>query len=57
VSYVDLGISLSIVVGVDRYKVGGFGESIHDHPNQAKLAGRQWQTHDEVHTYIIQLPF
>jgi hypothetical protein len=32
-SYVDLSILLSVVIGVDGYKVGGFGESIHDHPN------------------------
>jgi hypothetical protein len=32
-SYVDLGILLSIVVGIDGYEMGGFGELIHDHPN------------------------
>jgi hypothetical protein len=32
-SYIDLSIVLSVVIGVDGYKVGGFGESIHDHPN------------------------
>jgi hypothetical protein len=33
VSYVDLGILLNLVVGVDGYEVGRFGESIHDHPD------------------------
>jgi hypothetical protein len=41
-SYVDLCIPLNFVVGVDGYKVGRFGESIHDHPNQIKLVGRHW---------------
>jgi hypothetical protein len=57
VSYIDLCISLSIAVGVDGYEVGRFGESIHDHPNLIKLASHQWQTHDEVHAYVIPLPF
>jgi hypothetical protein len=56
VRYVDLSILLSIVVGVDRYEVGGFGKLIHDHPNQVILVGRQWQTHDEVHANVIPLP-
>jgi hypothetical protein len=38
---IDLGILLSVVVCVDGYEVGGFGESIHDHPNRVKLAGSQ----------------
>jgi hypothetical protein len=48
---------MRIVVGVDEYEVGGFGESIHDHANRMKLAGDQWQTDDEVHANIIPLPF
>jgi hypothetical protein len=40
-SNIDLDILLSVVVGVDGYEVGAFGESIHDHPNQVKLAGSQ----------------
>jgi hypothetical protein len=40
VSYVDLRILLNFVVGVDGYEVGRFGESVHDHPNRIKLAGR-----------------
>jgi hypothetical protein len=57
VIYVDLNILLSIVVGVDEYEVGEFGESIHNHPNGMKLASHQWQTHDEVHANVIPLPF
>jgi hypothetical protein len=38
-SDVDLSILLSSVLGVDGYEVGGFGESINDHPNRVKLAG------------------
>jgi hypothetical protein len=53
----DLGILLSVVVGVDRYEVGRFGESIHDHPNRVKLVESQQQAHNEVHAYVIQLPF
>jgi hypothetical protein len=36
-SDIDLGILLSIVVGVDGYEVSGFGELINDHPNQVRL--------------------
>jgi hypothetical protein len=36
---IDLGILLSVVVGVDGYEVGGFRESIHDHLNRVKLVG------------------
>jgi hypothetical protein len=32
-SNIDIVILLSVVVGVDDCEVGGFGESIHDHPN------------------------
>jgi hypothetical protein len=32
-SNIDLIILLNSVLGVDGYEVGGFGESIHDHPN------------------------
>jgi hypothetical protein len=38
-SDIDLGILLSVVVGVDGYEVGGFVESIHNHPNRVKLVG------------------
>jgi hypothetical protein len=41
VSDVDLSIPLRVVVGVDGYEVGGFGELIHYHPNRVKLAGTQ----------------
>jgi hypothetical protein len=37
--------------------VGRFGESIHDHSNHVKLAGTQWQAHNEVHANVIPLPF
>jgi hypothetical protein len=40
-SNIDLGILLSVVVGVDRYEVGGFSESINDYLNRVKLAGSQ----------------
>jgi hypothetical protein len=56
-SYVDLDILLSIVVGVGGYKVGRFGESIYDQPNRVKLAGSQWQAYDEVHANVIPLSF
>jgi hypothetical protein len=36
-SDIDLGILLSIVVGVDGYEVSGFGELINDHPNRVRL--------------------
>jgi hypothetical protein len=52
-SYVDLSILLNLVVGVDGYKVSGFGESVHDHPNQVKLASSQQETHNEIHAYVI----
>jgi hypothetical protein len=55
-TYVDLGILLNLIVGVDRYEVDRFGESIHDYPNQIKLAGRQGQTHNKIHTNVIPLP-
>jgi hypothetical protein len=56
-SDIYLNIHLSFVVGVDGYEVGGFGESIYDHPNRVKLVGSQQQVHNEVHAYIIPLPF
>jgi hypothetical protein len=31
--YVDLHILLYSVLGIDRYEMGRFGESVHDHPN------------------------
>jgi hypothetical protein len=34
-------ILLNIVICVDGYEVGRFGELIHDQPNQIKLAGHQ----------------
>jgi hypothetical protein len=37
-SYVDPRILLNIVIGVNGYEVGRFGELIHDYPNQIKLA-------------------
>jgi hypothetical protein len=55
-SDIDLGILLSIVVGVDGYDVGRFGVSIHNHSNRVKLAASQRQAHNEVHTYVIPLP-
>jgi hypothetical protein len=55
-SNVDFHILLDIVVGVDGYEVSGFGESIHDHPHQVKLAGSQRQTHNEVHDDVIPHP-
>jgi hypothetical protein len=30
---IDPRILLSIVIGVNGYEVGRFGESVHDHPN------------------------
>jgi hypothetical protein len=56
-SDVDIGILLSVVVGVDRYEVGRFGESMLDLPNQVKLVGSQQQAHNEIHAYVIPLPF
>jgi hypothetical protein len=56
-SYVDLGILLNLLVAVDGYEVGRFGESIHNYPNRIKLAGRQGQTHNKIHTNVIPLPF
>jgi hypothetical protein len=41
-SVVDLSILLNSVFGADMYEPARFGESIHDHPNRTKLAGRQW---------------
>jgi hypothetical protein len=32
---------LNIVIGVNGYEVGRFGESIYDHVNRIKLAGCQ----------------
>jgi hypothetical protein len=32
-SYVDPRILLNIVIGVNVYEVGGFGESVHNHPD------------------------
>jgi hypothetical protein len=37
-SDIDLSIFLSIVIGIDGYDVGGFGELVHDHSNRVKLA-------------------
>jgi hypothetical protein len=55
-SYVDLSILMNLVASVDGYEVSGFGESVHDHPNQIKLAGSQRQTHTEIYAYVIPLP-
>jgi hypothetical protein len=40
-SDVDVSILLIFVLGVDGYKVGGFGESIHQHANLVELVGSQ----------------
>jgi hypothetical protein len=56
VSNVDLSILLNSIFGVDGYEVSGFGESIHDHPNQIKLAGSQRQSHNEIHANVTPLP-
>jgi hypothetical protein len=40
-SDLDLGVLLCYVAGVQGYKVGRFGESIHDHPNRIKLASSE----------------
>jgi hypothetical protein len=55
-SNVDLSILLNSILCVDGYKVSRFGESMNDHPNQIKLAGSQWQSHNEIHANIIPLP-
>jgi hypothetical protein len=52
-SNVDLSILLSSVLIVDMYEVGGFGESVHDHPNQVKLVDSQWEAHNEVHANVV----
>jgi hypothetical protein len=39
-SNVDFYILLDIIVGVYRYEVSRFGESIHNYLNQIKLVGR-----------------
>jgi hypothetical protein len=39
-SNVDLSILLSHILGVDRYKVRGFDESVNNHPNRVKLVSR-----------------
>jgi hypothetical protein len=39
-SYLDLHILLYSVFSINRYEMGRFGESIHDHPNRIKLVGR-----------------
>jgi hypothetical protein len=41
VSYVDFCILSSIIISVNGYKVGRFGESIHDLANRIKFAGHQ----------------
>jgi hypothetical protein len=41
-SDVDLSILVDLVLGVDGYEVGRFGESIHNHSNRIKLAVHQW---------------
>jgi hypothetical protein len=38
-SYVDLYVPSRIIIGVNGYEVGRFGESVHDHPNLIRLAG------------------
>jgi hypothetical protein len=53
---VDFSILLDSIIGMNGYEVSGFGESIDNHPNRIKLAGSQWQTHNEVHANIISLP-
>jgi hypothetical protein len=53
---VDVSILLNSILDVDRYEVGEFGESIHDHPNRIKLAGSQRQSHNKIHANIIPLP-
>jgi hypothetical protein len=40
-SDVDPRILLNIVIGVNVYEVGGFGESVYDHQDRIKLVGRQ----------------
>jgi hypothetical protein len=39
-SNVDFSVLLSSVLGVDGYEVSRSGESVNDHPNRVKLAGR-----------------
>jgi hypothetical protein len=39
-SNVNLSILPNLLAGVDEYKVSRFGESINDHPNRVKIAGR-----------------
>jgi hypothetical protein len=38
---VDLVILQNLVGNIDGYEMSRLGESIHDHPNQIKLAGSQ----------------
>jgi hypothetical protein len=55
-SNIDLSILLNLVVGLDGYGLGGFGDLINDHPNQVKLASNERQSHNEVHSNVIPLP-
>jgi hypothetical protein len=56
-SVVDLDILLNSILGVNEYEVGGFGESIHNHPNHVKLAASPQQVQNEVHANDIPFPF
>jgi hypothetical protein len=55
-SNIDFYVLLSSILGIDEYEVGGFGESIHDHPNQVNHVGSQQQARNEVDANVFLLP-
>jgi hypothetical protein len=56
VSNVQFGVLLGPVVGVHRHEMSRLGESSHYRPYGILLAGRERQTHVEIHTDIFPFP-
>jgi hypothetical protein len=52
-SNIQFIILLCPLVGVQRNEVSRLGESIHNHPDGIKLAGRERQTHNEIHAGVF----
>jgi hypothetical protein len=56
VSNIQFSVLLSPVVGVHWHEMSRLGEPINDDPDGIKLAGRERQTHNEIHVDVFPLP-
>jgi hypothetical protein len=52
-SNIQFDILLSPVVGVHQNEMSKLGKPIDDYPNGVKLAGRERQTHNEIHADVF----